>query len=247
MSEPISGVNSCVTPSSARPSSALRRCFDFIGSFVRTRRRISGAKFGMPANCTLPLSDSASPTRSWPWFGMPITSPPNASSAISRSCAMNIIGDVMPSCLPATVFRRMPRWNLPDTMRKNAMRSRWLGSMFAWILNTKPVTSLFSAPTGYRDCPSPWPSARAARRLLPDRIQQFLHAEMAQRRSEHHRRHMAFAIALVVEGLAHARAPSRPLVKLALLIVSSSRRSDPCPTRSVLNSTEPSCATLRRW
>ena len=50
----------------ASPSSALRRCLDFIGSFVRTRRRISGAKFGIPANCTLPDSDSASPTRSWP-------------------------------------------------------------------------------------------------------------------------------------------------------------------------------------
>ncbi len=35
----------------------------------------------------------------------------------------------------------MPRWNRPEVMRTNAMRSRWLGSMFAWILNTKPETS----------------------------------------------------------------------------------------------------------
>ena len=35
----------------------------------------------------------------------------------------------------------MPRSNLPEHMRTNAMRSRWWRSMFAWILNTKPLNS----------------------------------------------------------------------------------------------------------
>src|SRR5437868_3005711 len=31
----------------------------------------------------------------------------------------------------------MPRANRPEHRRTNAIRSRWRGSMFAWILNTK--------------------------------------------------------------------------------------------------------------
>ena len=38
----VSGLKTRVTPSSASCSSARRRCFDFIGSSSRTRRRISG-------------------------------------------------------------------------------------------------------------------------------------------------------------------------------------------------------------
>ena len=37
---------------------------------------------------------------------------------------------------------RMPRVYLPEHRRMNAMRSRCTGSMFAWILNTKPVSCL---------------------------------------------------------------------------------------------------------
>ena len=33
----------------------------------------------------------------------------------------------------------MPRASRPEHTRMKAMRSRWLGSMFAWILNTTPV------------------------------------------------------------------------------------------------------------
>lgn len=36
----------------------------------------------------------------------------------------------------------MPRSNSPDTIRTKAIRSRWRGSMLAWILKTKPEKSL---------------------------------------------------------------------------------------------------------
>ena len=47
------------------------------------------------------------------------------------------------SDLPVVVFSVMPRRKRPETTRIIATRSRCFGSMFAWILNTKPVT-LFS-------------------------------------------------------------------------------------------------------
>ena len=53
-----------------------------------------------------------------------------------------MMGAFTDSCLPVFwTFSFMPRWNLPEAMRNMAMRSRWLGSMFAWTLKTKPVTS----------------------------------------------------------------------------------------------------------
>ena len=33
----------------------------------------------------------------------------------------------------------MPRWSVPEHTRTKAMRSRWFGSMLAWILKTKDV------------------------------------------------------------------------------------------------------------
>ncbi len=47
--------------------------------------------------------------------------------------------------------------NRPLTTRRKATRSRWLGSMFAWILKTKPLNSASRAT-------SPSPSARPRRR-----------------------------------------------------------------------------------
>ena len=55
----------------------------------------SGANDGIPANFNISLSVSASPMRSWPWLGMPIISPAQASSANSRSAAKNNIGDAI--------------------------------------------------------------------------------------------------------------------------------------------------------
>ncbi len=45
------------------------------------------------------------------------------------------------SSLPPVVFSFMPRLNSPEESRRKAIRSRWFGSMFAWILKTKPETS----------------------------------------------------------------------------------------------------------
>ena len=75
------------------------------GSLTRTRCRISGAKFGRPANRTAPVSDRLSPTRSTPWLGMPITSPAKASSASSRSLAKNMMGAFTDNCLPVFWMR----------------------------------------------------------------------------------------------------------------------------------------------
>jgi hypothetical protein len=47
----------------------------FIASPRRTRRRISGAKFGTPWKTSASPSVSVSPMRSVPWLGMPTTSP----------------------------------------------------------------------------------------------------------------------------------------------------------------------------
>ena len=69
-------------------------------------------------------------------------SPEKASSTTVRSCAMNCTGRVSDRLLPVrTCCTSMPRENLPEQMRKNAIRSRCCGSMFAWILNTKAEKS----------------------------------------------------------------------------------------------------------
>ncbi len=48
----------------------------------------------------------------------------------------------------------MPRRNVPQHRRRKAMRSRWLGSMLAWTLNTKPETlgSVGSMARGSAGC-----------------------------------------------------------------------------------------------
>ena len=69
----------------------------------------------------------------------PTTSPGNASSSTTRSSPKT-------SCACASVNGRpvrefvtfMPRSKRPDETRRNATRSRWRGSMFAWTLKTRP-------------------------------------------------------------------------------------------------------------
>ena len=46
-----------------------------------------------------------------------------------------------------TCLTFMPRVSLPEHSRANAMRSRWFGSMLAWILNTKADMFVSSAST----------------------------------------------------------------------------------------------------
>ena len=79
---------------------------------------------------------------------MPTTSPANASSASERSWAKKNCGAESVTGLPVrTSFARMPRWSLPEQTRRKAIRSRWFGSMLAWILKTKPVIFASSAFT----------------------------------------------------------------------------------------------------
>ena len=78
--------------------------------------------------------------RSVPRLGMPTTSPAKASSASERSCAKKNCGAVSAMILSVrTCFTFMPRVSRPEHNRMKAMRSRWLGSMFAWILKMMPV------------------------------------------------------------------------------------------------------------
>ena len=97
---------------------------------------------------TLLVSDRVSPTRKVPWLGMPMMSPGQASSTVSRCWAKNRIGLCTLIVLPEPdCLSFMPRRKVPETNRMKAMRSRCCGSMLAWTLKMKPVTSLPSGET----------------------------------------------------------------------------------------------------
>ncbi len=154
--EPSAGMKSWTTPSSAIWPSASRSFFCFIESPIFTRRRISGAKLGTPRKTRSSPSVSVSPMRSRPWLGMPTTSPGHASSASWRSCAKKNCGEFSATILPVrTSLAFMPRDSLPEHTRMKAMRSRWLRSMFAWILKTKPVIFASCASTVREAASSP--------------------------------------------------------------------------------------------
>ena len=76
------------------------------------------------------------------------------------------------------------------------MRSRWLGSMLAWTLNTKPETlgSVGSIGRGSAGC------GRGGGAQAASASRSSLHAEIVVGRAEEHRRQMAGAIALEIEG-----------------------------------------------
>ncbi|MNE45015.1 hypothetical protein D3C80_1392800 [compost metagenome] len=58
------------------------------------------------------------------------------------------MGAFTDNCLPVfCTFSFMPRLNEPEAIRNMAMRSRWLGSILAWTLKTKPVTSVWPGST----------------------------------------------------------------------------------------------------
>ena len=110
---------------SSRPSGARGGGFPARSS---ARRRRSGPR----------PSVSVSPIRSVPWLGMPTTSPAKASSATSGPGRRRIAaptGAWACRCAPASPSCRGV--SLPEHSRANAMRSRWFGSMLAWILKTK--------------------------------------------------------------------------------------------------------------
>ena len=145
---PSCGRNNCTTPSSASSCNAWRSFFAFIASSSRTRRRISGAKYGTPMKLMSSDSLNVSPMRKVPWLGMPTTSPAKASSASWRSRAKKNCGACSGMVLPVrTCFSFMPRTSRPEQIRAKAMRSRWFGSILAWILNTKAVSPGSEAST----------------------------------------------------------------------------------------------------
>ena len=154
-------------------------------------------------------SVSVSPMRSWPWFGMPMMSPAQASSASSRSAARNSTGFVIAIGLPVRTWCSfMPRSKCPEARRTKATRSRCLGSMLAWTLKTKPVTggllrgrsargSARCGPAAAgRSAPMPSISSCTPKELIAEPNQ--IGRQVARRGSPGGRRRAA------------ARAPSRP-------------------------------------
>ena len=109
----------------------------------RTRRMISGAKFGMPVT-----SDRLA-------FGQRVADAQRAVVGDADDVAGHrLVGESRgPGRRRTSGWRRsargrrrtlrsfMPRLNVPEHSRTKAMRSRWFGSMLAWTLNTKPVTA----------------------------------------------------------------------------------------------------------
>ena len=82
----------------------------------------------------------------------------------------------------------MSRANRPEQTRRKATRSRWRGSMFAWILKTKPEKS--GVVRG--DDRGRWsPAGPAAARSSTNASQEELDAEVGQRAAEEDRRQLA--------------------------------------------------------
>src|ERR1700750_251280 len=96
----------------------------------------------------------------------------------------------------------MPRVSLPEHSRANAMRSRWLGSILAWILNTKALMRGSAASTLRR-----LPSCARGRggRKRPEPLEQVADAKIAQRAAKINRGQMALAKRLELERLAGFR------------------------------------------
>ena len=127
---------------------------------------------------------------------MPTTSPAKASSAVMRARAKKNCGADRLIGLPVrTSLAFMPRSSLPEQTRTKAMRSRWLGSMLAWILKTK---ALIVGSVAWMYAGVGLLVARG-RPESAERLDQVAHAEVAQRRAEEDRRQMAFAESVEVE------------------------------------------------
>ena len=84
-----------------------------------------------------------------PGSNSPTTSPANASSTSSRPWPMSSVECASRTGLPVRASTASaPRSKRPEQMRRNATRSRWSGSMFAWILKTKPEKSARAGSIG---------------------------------------------------------------------------------------------------
>ena len=162
-----------------------------MASPTRTRRRISGAKLGTPRKVRIPRPRSAcrrcAACRGWGGRRYRRRKPRRRWHAPARRrTAARSARSVLP-VRPSFAF--MPRVRRPEQTRRNAMRSRWLGSMFAWILKTKPDIAGSSGATM-----RVLGGARLRRRSEGGQaLDQVTDAEIAQRAAEQDRRQMALA------------------------------------------------------
>ena len=89
----------------------------------------------------------------------------------------------------------MPRSNRPEQTRRNAMRSRWEGSMLACTLNTKPENGASSG----RGTPSTSSRGAGRRHEVDHRVEQLAHAEVGERGAEEDRGRLRGQEGLAVE------------------------------------------------
>jgi hypothetical protein len=129
-----------MAPSSASWVRPLARLLALSGLFNSTRRNSSGAKLGMPVKrSSSPLGEGVADLDR-AVVGQADDVAGVGLSTISRSRARNTVALPRPTSRPSRQWNAfMPRSKRPEQIRRNAMRSRWFGSMFAWILNTKPL------------------------------------------------------------------------------------------------------------
>ena len=111
----------------------LTNCLRFRVSTCSIAAKCSGAKVGIPSNCTFILgSHTVSPMEKIPGSNTPMISPAYASSMISRFSAIICWGCASLMRLPSCTCRySVSFWNFPEQMRMNAMRSRWFLFIFA--------------------------------------------------------------------------------------------------------------------
>ena len=119
-----------------------------MASVSRTRRMISGAKLGTPTKFELLALGQRIADAQAAVIG-------DADHVARKGLVRNgaVLGKEEMRRMDADRFAGanasafMPRVSLPEHSRAKAMRSRWFGSMLAWILNTKAVMAPSSAST----------------------------------------------------------------------------------------------------
>ena len=169
---------------------------------VRATRKWAGAKAGISGQSTGSSTQTASPTRKSLALTRPTTSPGQASSTVSRSWPVTDWAYFVANGLPVGPWvTTMPRSKRPEQTRTNATRSRWVLSMLAWTLKTRPENGRFERP-GVAVAVL----LRAGRRDEVDHgVEDQAHAEVGQRRAEEHRRQLAglesFLVELAADGV----------------------------------------------
>ena len=110
------------------------------GVVCSSHAKHSGANCGIGSYSSPSSSASVSPMRNSGCPTIPMTSPGHASSTVSRSRAKNLREFDIRTTFPVRVWTTfMSRRNTPVHTRRNAIWSRWFGSMFDWILKMNPL------------------------------------------------------------------------------------------------------------